>query len=732
MLNRLLKFWVLLIICFQFLLPVSSQSLQVYRSQPDARLASEMLYEYLTAIAHEKLIERQKRISSIQTVQQIAQRQEEIRLRIHSMLGPLPDKTPLEAQITGSFDRDDYRVEKIVYQSRPHYYVTANLYIPTGKGDGPFPAILGPCGHSLTGKAAAVYQKVYSGLATLGCVVLVYDQPGQGERFMYYNEKLGESTFHPEWPSTVEHTMAGIQCLLAGSNAATYFIWDAIRGIDYLLSRPEVDSTRIGITGNSGGGTLSAYTSALDNRIEVAVPSCYITSWRMLWDTIGPQDAEQNLLPFIANGLDFSDFAIAFAPKPYLINAAIQDFFPIRGTRASFEEARRVYKVAGAKDNIQLFEANDGHGYTKPRRESAYSWFGKHFLNLSGPVEEREMRPELDQTLQVTSSGQVVTDYPDAESMSSLNAAFAQARKPKLPPLENRQEIQEFRDSLLKGIRELLQYNGDLEAPLNLQNRGNGSFEGIDLDYVTYDSEPGITIPALFFKPADPSSGWKTPVLYASDRSMADDAGTDIEALVEAGHPVLAPDVRGKGETARANEDDGSFANWFSDDYRVAMMALQLNRPLVGMRMLDLTRGVSVLEKLCGKSQTGCIAVGKGSGTIPLLHTAALDQRITTIVLENGLISWMNMVQNTYHRQQLDNVVQGALEVYDLPFLAAVIAPRMLVLGNTVNGVGHLAEKDKVAMEYSSAKHCYALLGHPGQLRVIERQPGISIMEAYF
>jgi cephalosporin-C deacetylase-like acetyl esterase len=728
--TRSLKASIVSFVFILFFRPLTPQGLDVYKSQADARLASVMLYEYLTVIAHHILDESRELIRSVQTERQVRDRQREIREKILSMLGPLPDRTPLEPQITGSFQREGYRVEKLIYQSRPNYYVTANLYIPLGKGDGPFPGILGPCGHSLNGKAAGVYQKVYAGLARLGCVVLVYDQPGQGERFMYFNKELGESTFDPQWPSTVEHTMAGIQCLLTGSNAATYFIWDALRSIDYLLSRPEVDPNRIGITGNSGGGTLSAYIGAVDERVHVAAPSCYITSWKMLWDTIGPQDAEQNLLPFIGSGLDFPDYGIAFAPKPYLINAAIQDFFPIRGTRETFREVKRIYRIMGASDQVTLFEADDGHGYTRPRREAAFRWFGKHFLNLYGPFNEGEILPEPDHLLQVTPTGQVVTTYPDAESMSSLNAAFAQTLKPSIPSKGNPQEFETFRKELLRKVRELLNYT-DSEVALNLQSRGNANYQGHSVDFLTYDVEAGITLPALFFKPAAATPDWKTPVLYVSDRSKAEDANTEIHALVKAGHPVLSADVRGKGETERPGQDEGNFGTWFSTDYQIAMMALQLRKPLVGMRVLDLTKSLDVLESLSGKTDGGFVAIGKGSGTIPLLHLAALDQRVKILILEKGLVSWNHMIENPYHRRQLDNIVQAAFQSYDFPVLAAAVAPRTLVLGNMVNAVGHILRTDEVAEEYATTKECFGMLGRPQQFGVIERKPGVSLVEAY-
>jgi len=314
--------------------------------------------------------------------------------------------------------------------------------------------------------------------------------------------------------------------------------------------------------------------------------------------------------------------------------------------------------------------------------------------------------------------------------MSSLNAAFVRTSKPSFPALTSPKEFHQFREKLRRKIQDLIRYE-EVDAPLNLQNRGSQDFQGYRVEYVTYDTEPDITLPALFFSPTQPPSERKRPILYLSDGSKSEDAATEIKALVEAGHTVLSPDVRGKGETSRSGEDDESFADWFSSDYQIAMMALQLGRPLVGMRVLDIVKSLSALENLSGRNSKGIIAVGKGSGTIPLLHAAALDQRVETIILEKGLVSWTNMVESPYHRAQLDNVIQGALLAYDLPYLAALIAPRTLILGNLINAVGHLMKLDEVAQQYLCAQKCYELLGQPKQLNIVERREDISIVETY-
>ena len=311
----------------------------VWKTAAEAEQAEKMLYNYLTEIAWKYLDQRDSEIASLASTEDVLKRQKVVREKMLSTLGPLPEKTDLKAKVSGRLNRDGYTVENVVFQSMPGFYVTGNLYIPTG-GKKPYPAVLGTCGHSMNGKAADVYQFLWADLAEEGFVVLTFDPPGQGERFMYWDEKLGSTVMQG---TVTEHSLPGIQCLLTGANAATYFVWDMIRAIDYLISRPDVDAKRIAVTGNSGGGMATAYIAAMDTRLAAAVPSCYITSWRKLWSTIGPQDAEQNLLPFIGNGLDFGDFPLAFAPKPYMMNLAIQDFFNIVGARHTFEEASRIY-----------------------------------------------------------------------------------------------------------------------------------------------------------------------------------------------------------------------------------------------------------------------------------------------------------------------------------------------------------------------------------------------------
>ncbi|HUJ23218.1 MAG TPA: acetylxylan esterase, partial [Bryobacteraceae bacterium] len=376
----------------------------------------EMLPAYLKQHAMEFLARREQEMAQLATPADLARRKARLREVMLRDLGGLPERTPLNARVIGVLDRGDYKIEKVLFESQPRFYVTANLYLPK-TGEPPYPAVLYPLGHEQGAKAHSAWQITLGSLAKKGYVALAWDPIGQGERIQIYDADFEDSKVRA---STTEHTVQGIQCLLIGDHVARYTIWDGERALDYLLSRPEVDPKRVACTGNSGGGTHTAYLSALDDRIQVAAPSCYISSWRQMLRSLGPQDAEQVFPNWLRDGMDYPDFIYAFAPKPYRILSAIRDFFPIDGAREAFEEARGVYARVGAADKLSMFEADDGHGYTHPRRMAAYAWFARWLKGEEDQGPEPEIPLATEQDLRCTPTGQVV-DLPDAETVFSLN-----------------------------------------------------------------------------------------------------------------------------------------------------------------------------------------------------------------------------------------------------------------------------------------------------------------------
>lgn len=394
-----------------------------------------MVDRYLTGVAQESWKQRAAAIAAIRTPEQVRARQQYVREKFIELLGGFPEKTPLNPRIAGGFTREGYRVEKLIYESLPKLYVTADVYVPT-TGQRPYPAVLGVAGHTDAGKASAIYQRGWIAMAKRGFLVLAFDPPSQGERVQCYDRELGRSRVGTV---TAEHTNVGLQCILTGSNLAQYIVWDGIRGIDYLLTRGDVDPKRLAVAGNSGGGMQSAYLAVVEPRLAAAAPSCYLTSSEKLWRDLTPQDAEQNVIGLLAAGLDLMDFPLAFAPRPFQFLTAIRDFFPIAGARDSYAEARRTYAIMGQPDRVDFFEYDDGHGWSKPRREATYRWFQKWLNNRPNDQgAEPEFETEPESNLWATPTGQLATSLK-GETVQSLNADLGE-RLQKQRPSRNTDE----------------------------------------------------------------------------------------------------------------------------------------------------------------------------------------------------------------------------------------------------------------------------------------------------
>jgi cephalosporin-C deacetylase-like acetyl esterase len=650
----------------------------------------DMLPRHVKQIAFAQLAERERKIAGLSSPQEVAARKAYVRKRMmHALGGPFPERTPLNARTVGVIERDAYKIEKVIFESQPKFYVTANLYLPK-RGSGPFPAVLFPLGHEAGGKAHETWQQMLGSLATKGYVALAWDPVGQGERVQLYDPDFGESKVRR---ATTEHTILGIQCLLAGDNLARYTIWDGMRALDYLLSRPEVGATKVAVTGNSGGGTHTAYLAALDDRIHVAAPSCYLTSWRALLETIGPQDAEQNLPPWFGAGLDHADFIYAFSPKPYLILSAIRDFFSIAGARATYAEAQSVYKLIGAPEKIMMVDADDGHGYTKPRRLAAYRWFGRWLKGAEDEEPEPEIAIATERELNCTESGQVSVSL-GGETVFSLNKQRAEQLRPKQAPSP---------DEVRKRVTGLTAF----EAPQGsaaIKPYGEIARAGYRIEKLVYESEPGIVIPSLLFLP-EGGEARKAAMIYVHGRGKSAGAavGSEIEQFVKAGLVVLAIDARGFGETQHRSDDNGNDFPGYFGQFNSAMTALLAGRTLVGMRMRDVWRGVDLLTGRAEVDRDRIYGFGKEGGAIPLLYAATVDDRIRRVALEGMLVSYQTVIQQRIHRQVFEHVIPGALRSFDLPDLVSSLAPRPAWVVNGVNALGQRVNLAEMKKPYTAA-----------------------------
>jgi cephalosporin-C deacetylase-like acetyl esterase len=521
--------------------------------------------------------------------------------------------------------------------------------------------------------------------------------------------------------STTEHTIIGIQCLLAGDSLARYTIWDGMRALDYLLSRPEVDASHIAVTGNSGGGTHTAYLAALDDRIHVAAPSCYLTSWRALLETIGPQDAEQNLPPWVGAGLDHADFIYAFSPKPYLVLSAIRDFFSIAGARATYTEARHLYTLLGEPEKLQMVEADDGHGYTKPRRLAAYRWFGRWLKGVDDQEPEPEVVMATEEELNCTESGQVSVSL-GGETVFALNQQRIKQLHPQSPPPPGKRELDAWQEETRRRARTLTAFEIP-KGQVTVKPYGEIKRAGYRIEKLIYESEPGIIVPALLFVP-ESGEARKPAMIYVHGRGKSADAaaGGEIEQFVQAGIVVLAIDARGFGETRFRDDESGDDFPVYFGQYDSAMTALLSGKTLVGMRMLDVWRGVDVLAARADVDRARIRGFGKEGGTTPLLYTAAMDERISKVALEGMLVSYRAIVDQRIHRQIFEQVIPGVLRSYDLPDLVSALAPRPVWIVNSVNPLGQRLSLTEMKKQYAASPLAFRAAQSEAAVRIAERR----------
>src|SRR5260221_1414559 len=382
-----------------------------------------MAQEYFVAQVRQSERASLQALAALKTKSDAEAHVRSLRDKIRLCFGPFPEKTPLNARITGAVERDRYRIEKVIFESRPGFLVAANLYIPKDRGL-PLPGVVGTCGHTTNGKAGDTYQSFAQGLARLGYVCLLFDPIGQGERLQYAGvAKIA--------PGTGEHQYGGNQQFLVGEFLGAWRAWDGIRALDYLLTRPEVDPRHIGVTGNSGGGTMTTWLCGLDRRWTMAAPSCFVTTFRRNLENELPADPEQCPPNALALGLDHADFIAAMAPKPVILLGKEKDYFDARGLEEAYARLKRLYTLLGAAGNIGLYIGPGYHGYTKENREAMYRWFNG-ITGISDAQSEPELVLEKDETLQCTPRGQVaeLSSKPLFAFTRSKSEALAKKRAP--------------------------------------------------------------------------------------------------------------------------------------------------------------------------------------------------------------------------------------------------------------------------------------------------------------
>jgi cephalosporin-C deacetylase-like acetyl esterase len=634
---------------------------------------SRVLPDYLKRLATDAYQRRNAEIAKLTTASAIQKRQHWARDTFWNLIGGRLDKTPLNVRVTGAFARPGYRVENIIYESRPAFHVTANLYIPKLVPP-PYPGVLFQMGHALNGKASPTYQRACQGLAQLGYLVLGFDPMGQGER-VYYPDASGIKTRFNS--ADAEHTYPGMQMLLNGDTSTRLKTWDAVRSLDVLASHPLVDPKRLASTGQSGGGTITMFLMAVDDRLAAAAVASGITENFACGDWNPPgsvDDAEQNFPGSGPLAWDRWDTMYPFAPKPLLISVSHKDFFGTYSPRyissgwEEFKKLRRVYQVLGKPEHIKWDGTGLPHGLSYDTRLFIYNWFAKWLKGEKEEIaEEPETLLEKDETLWATKSGNVVKELR-GETPFSLNRsprqknvdrAAVQLAVPKVA-------VQRFPAEPLRGAQ---------VQPLDIL------------------VEPGVYMPAWLYEPRPAAAVKRSIVLLQANRLTNFREDELFHQLALRGCRVLVPDLRGTGDvTSEFGRAAARHARDHANEDSWAWASLALGRPLLTQRATDVLAAVQAL--------TGDVVVAAtGKMTAPALFAATVEPRVKTLYLSGGLASFRSVIDSETYNAAFVNFVPGIVS-NDLPQVARGIAPRTLILAGTLDGAGRKMPVSEVRSLY--------------------------------
>jgi cephalosporin-C deacetylase-like acetyl esterase len=644
------------------LLTAQPEDLNCLKPEKGEPAAATLFYAALQRQANAALEKRQQNYEQLKTPEQIVAYQERLKDYFREQLGGLPERTPLNPRVVGKIAGDGYHIEKIIFESRPNHHVTGNLYLP--EGSGPHPVVVVSSGHSRTAKTAEYNQRIAIALVTHGIAAFAYDPIGQGER-----SQILDDAGKPRFPgTTTEHTLMGVGSILVGTNTASYRVWDAMRSIDYVASRPDLDAKRIGFTGCSGGGTLTSYTMALDERVACAAPACYLTTFRKLLETLGPQDAEQNIFGQIATGLDHPDYVLLRAPRPTLISSTTGDYFSIEGAWDNYRQAKRIYTRLGHSERVDLVEAEGPHGVQSANLKAIVRWMRRWLLEKDDVSLPETFATRKEQELLCTEKGQVLLlagEKSVFDLNSDLEQSFADKRRAFWAKTPKAEALETVRKLIGAPVPKKI-------AEPRMEDLGKVDRDGYHIDKFVLYPEHGVPLPGLTYHPPQPAN---EAYLYLHDSGKTGDGepGGPIEKLVKEGHVVVAVDLRGVGETGPAKVDT------LLGNSRTYFLAYLLGQSFVGLHTEDILTARSFVTNYKTKTPRPVHLIAVGNQSVAALHSAALaPDAFASVTLKSPLKAWSPVVKQSAPAGLLTTTVHGALRTYDLPDLVRAIGPEKL------------------------------------------------------
>ncbi len=666
------------------------------------------MHAYLNEIGYKLLAEREKRVAAIETKEQAIARRDEVRRRVVELVGGIPATTgPINTKLFDSIKEDGFTIENIAYESCPDYWVTANVYVPSGKG--PFPAMIIAPGHG-AGKAS---QYTWSAnFARAGVLVLSIDPMGQGERMQHWDEELGRSKLE----GSGDHEHANQTALLIGHHIARYWFADGIRGVDYLIARPDVIADRIGTFGCSGGGTAAAYLAAMDPRIRVAAVASYLTSFTELLPGNGPQDAEQTIPNFIADGLDFADWVELAAPRPFAIIAFEHDFFPIGGAKRTFAEAQRIYSLYKMESNLRLIHGQGGHCNLGPVTDQLMAFLMSHpFPGETAVQRFQQFRLSNFDKLTVTPTGQVSTSLKSltVEAMTRRDATELMANS---QVIANRESLSQLQSKVRADVRQLAGVTADLHQLPKVTSSLLKQANDYKTESLTIESESGVVLRGVLGTP-DTGSTHAAIVWIDPAPNLGISESRDFIRLVRAGNIVVAFHPRDVLGEPQSGPEQLALGQYMPELLR----AVVVGKTIVGMRVDDVIRVINWIAARKDVDVKHLSLYGKGGLGMVALHTAAIDGRVGRVILDSSLLSYRTALDAGLHKNLSEIVIPGVLTRYDTPQLMQAIFPRPIYLINPADAMGRELRTRLVEGALSTTFATDRAFGQPDRIKLLHR-----------
>lgn len=666
----------IIFIVLSCLLSLSVSKAEVVLPDPGPSLDYSFVKDYLTSLNDASSKKRGELLKKAEeSAEAMSSYVQSCREKYFNLVGVLPEKTDLHAEVTGRNTGNGWREENIVYQSIPGRYVTALLFLPENASEAnPVPCVVMSCGHN-TKASKRKYSVAATYLAQNGVACIVVDPFGQGERIQNIDSK-GRSLTRIV---TVEHGLENLTGTLVGEPLFARILWDNMRAIDYVQSRSDIDGTKIGAMGTSGGATQSLLLTAYDERIIAAVMS----SANVSGTTSTGYDGCSVIPGISAANMTMTDIAMTICPRPFVYMDGLADkSIPHSQNVKAIPVIKKAYKLQGFdEDSVSLLTVPTGHDlFVKDKMEGMVRFFSKHLLGqentawvFPGYTKDDELRMFPEDKFNCTKTGRVLLEYPDAKSLFQENMdrfeAAAKTRKKFMSlPYE----------SIKDKIYDLLgmeKSESKIKVKKTVSNDyGEYSFEAFRIEKA---GEPPV--PCALICPKNMSDD--TPVniwLYDGGKNKLLSSPQHIELALKTKGPVLVADIRGFGETEPVRFKKGDFNTW-NNEYPMFQTGLFQNKSLLGQRVSDVFSIVDFCKKDKDLKDRKIRISANGEYVPVVIHAVYLDERIDKAELAHGSRSWR---QSLYPLQRdiCASIVPGIINYYDIRDLYDKCKKRISVL----------------------------------------------------